>query len=420
MFEIATTPFGRRAMSLGMMASQVAAKACPANAIAHKWQVFHTICQAKAHLAVSDRSLSVLNALLTFHPETTLTGDGDLVVFPSNRQLSLRAHGMTPATLRRHLAALVQSGLILRRDSPNGKRYARKGEGGEIDEAFGFDLTPLVARADEFKRLATAVQAERRALLVMRERITLHRRDITKMIEAGIEQGVPIAWGPFLERHRDIVATIPRTAAIEDLEPIESLLASLAREIRNSLETWLNSKSMSANESQSECHIHNSNPKSSTESELAFDEAKANLEPANDSAVPSGKENRCEQRKPTAGQLRTFPLGMVLDACPDIADYGRGKIASWRDLQVAADLARSLLGISPSAWQSATQTMGTEAASVVIAAMVQKGQAIKSPGGYLRNLTERTTEGQFSLGPMLMALMRSKTQGREVPVRQTK
>ena len=119
-----------------------------------------------------------------------LTGE-DLVVFPSNRQLSLRAHGMAPATLRRHLAVLVDAGLIVRRDSPNGKRYARKDGAGEVEIAFGFDLSPLVARADEFESLAEAVRAEERALKRVRERITICRRDIAKMIVTGIEEGVP-------------------------------------------------------------------------------------------------------------------------------------------------------------------------------------------------------------------------------------
>ena len=107
----------------------------------HKWQVFRAICTAKARLGVSERALAVLDALLSFHPETALSGDG-LIVFPSNHQLALRAHGMAPATLRRHLAALVDCGLIIRRDSPNGKRFARKGQGGTIEMAFGFDLAP--------------------------------------------------------------------------------------------------------------------------------------------------------------------------------------------------------------------------------------------------------------------------------------
>jgi replication initiation protein RepC len=47
---------------------------------------------------VSERSLSVLNALLTFHPETARQED-DRIVFPSNDKLTLRAHGMPASTL---------------------------------------------------------------------------------------------------------------------------------------------------------------------------------------------------------------------------------------------------------------------------------------------------------------------------------
>ena len=121
------------------MATQATAKARPPDKAVHKWQVFRAICTAKARIGVSERALAVLDALLSFHPETMLSGEG-LIVFPSNQQLALRAHGMAPATLRRHLAALVDCGLIIRRDSPNGKRYARKGRGGTVEMAFGFDL----------------------------------------------------------------------------------------------------------------------------------------------------------------------------------------------------------------------------------------------------------------------------------------
>jgi replication initiation protein RepC len=123
--HLSTTPFGRRTLTLAHVASQAVAKARPQEKAVHKWQVFHAICAAKARLGVSERALSVLNALLTFHPEIALSGEG-LIVFPSNEQLSARAHGMAPATLRRHLAVLVDCGLIIRRDSPNGKRYARR------------------------------------------------------------------------------------------------------------------------------------------------------------------------------------------------------------------------------------------------------------------------------------------------------
>ncbi len=145
--HIATTPFGRRPASLAQIAAQArlrdameAARAPGSNAPAavNKWHLFRTLTEIRERLGVSDRALSVLNALLTFHPETALAlgdedgGVDDLVVYPSNRQLSLRAHGMAEVTLRRHLAALVEAGLIVRRDSPNGKRYARRGPRGNL------------------------------------------------------------------------------------------------------------------------------------------------------------------------------------------------------------------------------------------------------------------------------------------------
>src|SRR5579875_3124167 len=144
-----TTPFGRRTLTLAYVASQSVAKACPPEKASHKWNVFRDICAAREKLGVSDRALAVLNALLSFHPETVLTGAG-LVVFPSNKALGVRANGMAAATLRRHLAALVEAGLVIRRDSPNGKRYARKNGAGEVETAFGFDLAPMVARAEEY------------------------------------------------------------------------------------------------------------------------------------------------------------------------------------------------------------------------------------------------------------------------------
>src|SRR3712207_2970394 len=161
--HLSTTPFGRRPLSLAMVAAQAAAKACPEDATAHKWRTFRNLTEAKERLGLSDRALAVLSALLTFHPETALTPGPDLTVFPSNRELSVRAHGPSPATLRRALAQLVEAGIVIRRDSPNGKRYARRGQGGDVEQAFGFDLTPLIARAAEFERLASEVKAEWRA-----------------------------------------------------------------------------------------------------------------------------------------------------------------------------------------------------------------------------------------------------------------
>ena len=276
-----TTPFGRRTLTLAHVASQVVSRARPPEKAVHKWRVYQAICTAKGPLRVTERALAVLNALLTFHPETALTGD-DLIVFPSNEQLARRAHGMPPSTLRRHISVLVDAGLVIRRDSPNGKRYARKGRNGAIEMAFGFDLGPLVARAEEFERLAEEVAAADRALKLARERITLCRRDIAKMIATGMEERVPTRrrgqgpadWAEVLAIYRGIFVRVPRSATVAELEPIAEELTMLAEEVRNLLEAHAKTSNPSANESRDGAAPHTElNPDQSSESEPGFRES---------------------------------------------------------------------------------------------------------------------------------------------------
>lgn len=399
--HVSTTPFGRRTLTLAHVANQALAKERSPEKAVHKWNLFRDVCTAKARLGVNERALAVLDALLTFHPETVLTGE-QLVVFPSNEQLALRAHGMSPATLRRHLAVLVDSGLIIRRDSPNGKRYARKGRGGDIELAFGFDLAPLVVRSAEIENAAEDVRLEARALKLVRERITLCRRDIAKMIATAIEENVPAhqvgqgpsTWQEIHTLYRSIIDRIPRTAAREALEPIADELSMLADEILNLLELHTKVQNLSGNESHSERHKQNSNPDSPPDFEPRFPESRVVEVELNPETV----------RKPE----RAFPLGMVLDACPDIVDYARGGISNWRDFLATAAMVRSMLGISPSAWLDAQNAMGETEASIVVAAILQRGEAISSAGGYLRGLTRKAEANEFSIGPMLMALIGSR------------
>ena len=237
-----TTPFGRRGMSFAHLKVQTQAQEIEEGKTADKWQVYRWLCEGKEIIGVGDRSLAVLNALLSFLPDNELSVENGLVVFPSNVQLSMRAHGMANATLRRHLAALLECGLITRKDSPNGKRYSRKGRGGEITDAFGFSLAPLLARAKELQQAAESVRAASRALKLVRERITLHRRDIGKLIEVAVEEDIPGDWGTIWKRFRAIVEAIPRQAVLATLEPVLSDLAVLHDEVVILLEKTLDKK----------------------------------------------------------------------------------------------------------------------------------------------------------------------------------
>ncbi|MBY5890827.1 plasmid replication protein RepC [Rhizobium ruizarguesonis] len=389
-----TTPFGRRPVSLALVRRQQAVAEIKAGKSAEKWKVFRDVSAAMALLGIQSNSLAVLDALLSFYPENDLRQDAPLIVFPSNAQLSLRAHGMAGSTLRRHLAALVEAGLIVRKDSANGKRYVRRDHAGDIENAFGFDLSPLLSRAEELAMLAQQIVAERAAFKRMKENLTICRRDVRKLISAAMEEGAAGDWQAIEGIYVGLIARLPRTPSPADISTILEEMQMLKEEVLNRLENQEKTENPGGNAAHTERHIQNSKPESFNE-----------LEPSSrkeQGAKSSGADGI--QREP----LKAFPLGLVLKACPQVIDYGAGgAIGTWRELMSAAIVVRSMLGISPSAYQEACEIMGPENAAVAVAGILERANMINSPGGYLRDLTRRSERGEFSLGPMIMALLKA-------------
>ncbi len=257
-----------------------------------------------------------------------------------------------------------------------------------------------------------------------RERLTVGRRDVSKLIATAIEEGVSGDWEGISAMFRTLLARIPRVATAEELAPLLDEMGLLRTEIVNVLERRIKTKKIDANESQIERHKQNSNPDSTYELEPSF-ETKQGEKAAADDEPNAGPpdERRLKQPKLSGGMgnraggavdpgagpsLKSFPLGLVLQACPSILDYGPGgTIGNWRDLMSAAVVVRSMLGVSPSAYEEACSGMGPENAATVIACILERGGHINSPGGYLRDLSRRTERGEFAIGPMLMALVRA-------------
>ncbi len=390
-----TTPFGRRPMTLALVKAQFNAANIKQGKSIDKWKVYRDACDARSLLGLRDRALAVLNALLSFYPETELKKDGNLIVFPSNAQLIARANGIAGTTLRENLAVLVEAGLIQRNDSPNGKRYARKDSDWSIETAYGFSLAPLLARSEELALLAQRVVEANRHLKIAKERITIARRDVRKLISAAVEDGVSGNWGKVEDVYITVMASLRRAKTLDELTRILDDLELLREEAVNLLESHVNLQESDSNDSRYRQHIQNSNTESIIE-----------LEPSSEKEQ-GAKSSKFKER--SADPIKPFPLGMVLRACPEISGYVQGgSIASWRDLMTAAVVVRSMLGVSPSAYQDACEAMGPENAAAAIAAILERAGHITSAGGYLRNLTSRARRGEFSLGPMLMALLRAR------------
>lgn len=398
MERLATTPFGGGRMTARVFAMQKQVAQAQAKlaadaggndtGTADKWQLIRALTEARAAFGLSDRTIAVLEALLTFHPEKVLDGRAPIIVFPSNAELSVRSRGMAPATLRRHLAQLMDAGLLLRRDSPNGKRYCRRDERGVVEEAFGFDLAPLALMASAIHEKAEAARAEARRQQALRAEVTLHLRDVAKIVEAAIAEGRVGPWADHQLALAALSGRLGRSASTEILETRRIGLLALRRQVEDGYLKSLSNEEMSANDVQNERHIQNSNAEPTFEIN-GHDTKQA--EPPAEGAAP--------ERKALAISLKR-----VLAACPEIRSYAKDGIGTWAELVKTAALVRSMLGISPDAYQKARAAMGDGTAAVVIAAILERSDQIRSPGGYLRELTRKAEAGKFSVLPMIKAL----------------
>ena len=376
---------------------------------ANKWEVLRELAAGREAFGLTDRDLTVLQVLVSFHQATILGGnESDIVIHPSNRAICERLNGMPCSTMRRHLAHLVLAGVVLRRDSPNGKRYARRY--GDEKVAYGFDLSPLVRRLGEFCAAAEAARQAAEQQKRLRETVSLMRRDLAGLAEFGAAMRPDLClWDELSDLALLTARGLRRRLDMEELGTIEARRKAALQRARDVLEPR-ETRNMSTNDVQNEQHIQNSKTEP-YDSEPRLEKAKGvGGAPVSERGVSSGA-NESEEAENTSSdtpdeKLPNIPIGLALAACPQIQTYAEDRIRHWYELVRAADTVRPMMGISPSAWEEAKRHMGPEEAAVVVAAMLERFADIHSPGGYLRSLTAKAAEGAFSCGPMVMALMR--------------
>lgn len=132
--------------------------------------------------------------------------------------------------------------IIARKDSPNGKRYVHKDGAGAGELAFGFSFAPLIERASEIGQNAEAILAQHRALKVLRDQVSVVRREIAAGFDAAEQTK---ALSPLFYRFRASVDAIPRRASCAKLTAIKSNFEAISEEIANLLENGKNAPEVS-------------------------------------------------------------------------------------------------------------------------------------------------------------------------------
>lgn len=361
----------------------------PASHPINKWEVLRDLAKAQTIYGLRDRDLAVLQGLLSFHPGDTLDPCGDLVVFASNRAICERLNGMPDSTMRRHLTKLIDSGVVGRRDSPNGKRFRVRG-GGE-DLSFGLDLSPLPRLAPEIRVHAEALRETEGKIKRLRMRISLMRRDLVAICALG-ETVIP-------SPNWEAAATLAQLVTLSlrrkpELDALTALSMRLSKALDECTATLSNAPAADLNTKDAQIELHH---QKANEDIKILIPAENVVKPIDDTEQPE----LATQNNPAS----VPPLYLVTKACPDLATFAGSIPTSWHQLFAAASRLCPALCIQLSTWNAAVSAMGAECASVVVAVVLQRFSEIRSPGAYLRRLTTLATSGQFSCIPMIGRLL---------------
>ncbi|MEP4199373.1 MAG: plasmid replication protein RepC [Aliishimia sp.] len=347
------------------------------------------------------------------------------IVWVSNHFL-MEQTGFSLATLRRHARRLCEVGVISMKDSPNGKRWGRRDADGVIIEAYGFDLAPMAARAQEFETLYEHLHVERALCASLRNAITVTRRMIRAKIQKAVEAGLRGPWKNLQQVFAELLEGLPtrseRAGGLESyLDRIRALQASVERSFAASFD-WpaeVDDKLVSIVEGKQK-EVKNMRP-SSLENDthiLTTNElnpvisSRFETKHAADVVLKKPKEEPLERPEDvdldiswsthTNTRSSDIDVPMLMASCPHFADMARGTqgyMKDWNDVHRAAAALRPVVGISEDAWNVANKVLGPAGAAASIALILDKSSdgEVKSPGGYLRGLIEKAQIGELHL-----------------------
>jgi len=310
---------------------------------------------------------------------------------------------------------LFEAGVFVMRDSPTGKRYGRRDGQGRIIEAYGFDLSPLAFRADEFIRLAAEARAERERIQALKRRATCARRAIAQIGATLAECGsLPRDWPQLAAEAVELVGAIRNTNNSEDLAEVVRALESRKAQA----EAWGNEIAESGKigpvgPADRPHTITTNSPNDPTDTvggdgenhhgEVAFEAAR----PASEGEADATEKARTEALEPPA---KVYPAEL-LQLAPRLAEHVAQPYPDWPDIvNAAGEGLRHELGVSPRLWGEACLAIGRPMAAIVLAVVSTKpdGHFTRGAGGYFAAMIKRARTGELHLDRSLWKLRRDR------------
>jgi len=347
-----------------------------------------------------------------------------------------------PSQVKNLNRQLVEHGLLVMKDSPNGKRYGVRSPKGRIVEAYGFDLSPLGERMAEFRSIAEEGRALRLRIQALRRRATIARNGLRQIIETAKEHAlVSFETATWQEAAGNASRGL---AAIRDADQMEFAILRLERlqnEARGHLDSLLLEMRCADTPSEpvnndpttpfNKPHITTTNqinyPKDTVfaHEKSSFGQATGSLHlvGANQHEV-SGAGASFEKIKHRTGRataertdngtiMKTTPEELVRLA-PRLQLYLGRPNPDWPEIVDAADWLRHDLKISTPLWGDACQILGRNMAAIAVAVVSAKpGNHFRgSPAGYFHGMVNKAKSGELRLDKTIWGMRGASNPGR--------
>jgi len=339
------------------------------NSIPERHIVIETLRNAAPRLGLSASVISTLDAMLScLAPKRN-----HHTVFASNATLTFRRNGISDRTIRRHAATLQELGLLVRRDSPNRKRYTKHSRNEGKALRFGFDLSPLFTHLHEIAAMAAEVLREKEQINYLRSKI---RAAANYSLQSDPSNGTSI----------ETIRVLRRKLTLQDCQQLleQQLISNVEAEAEDDLSTN-STTTMTASNGQFVRHHH-----------------KSNKEHIDKESHPIKKE------PPIITEDDPITVQELLSACPEAAQFSLKKIETPHDVIAHARTLAPMIGINTQSYDAAQERLGSLRTAATVWAIMQFHEKLKAVGAYFRSITTGSKSAGFSPEKLVRRLARAQ------------
>lgn len=327
------------------------------NAIPERHIVVDLLRNAAPLIGLKAPVIATLDAMLSCLPPKRTHH----TVFASNATLTFRRNGISDRTIRRHAAILEDIGLLIRRDSPNRKRFSRRDAAQSNILRFGFDLSPLFQQLQKLASLAAAAIRELERIGYLRTKIRAVANDRLRN-------------NPNDQEATTALRLLRRKLTLNECDQLFTSIATDSLEAEQTCENNAAEASVvSGNDGQFVRHYQ-----------------KSNKEHTEESTNSDAHENH------STTKTRELSIKELMIACPKAAEFCISDIRSTDDVVGHGRTLAPMLGIDKSAYHAAEQRLGIVGAATTVWALMQFHEKIKKVGAYFRAITSGAKSADFN------------------------